>query len=365
MRYWFLLTGILAASAGHAAVQVRDITLRRDGSGWRVDLKASGKTDYSVRTLGQPERLIIDVPDATLAIDSRIQASAPAGAPALRYSQLTRKPDVVRVVVDLPRETKFREISASPAMSIAVALPLAPAAPPAAVARAKPKAAGPTVISARDLERRLQATNSLRKKAAPAPRKRAVRTDDRSAVASRNGFVDRTTLASALTALPAVGVAPPPVTPSWTPEEAIALINNSDAPEALRRRLIDIVSDPAIQTSHYVWGAETPGQFDCSGLAMYIYSGMDLKLPRTSAQQCEFGTPVERADLRAGDLVFFVTRGSRVSHVGIYLGGGKFLHAANSKANLQITPLDSTYYATRYAGARRVYGTDDTMRIGG
>jgi len=51
--------------------------------------------------------------------------------------------------------------------------------------------------------------------------------------------------------------------------------------------------------------------------------------------------------------------------VGIYLGGGKFLHAANSKANLQITSLDSTYYATRYAGARRVFGADDTLRVGG
>lgn len=368
MRYWLILGGAALCAPGFAAVQVKDVSLRPEGSGWRVDVNATGKADYTVRSLGSPERLIIDVPDAVLTVDSRITASAPAGAPALRYSQFTRKPDVVRVVVDLPRETKWREISASPAMNIAVALPGGATMPaPAIVAAPRPAAKqnGPVVLSARDLERQMPAARIVPRKAAPAPRKRTVSSETRSAVSSRSGFVDRSDLAAALTALPQVGVAPEPLTPAWTADEAIALINQSDAPDALRRRLIEIVSDPTIQTSHYVWGAETPGQFDCSGLAMYIYGGLDLKLPRTSVKQCTFGVPVDKSDLRAGDLVFFITRGKQVSHVGIYLGGGKFLHAANPKANLQITSLDSTYYATRYAGARRVFGVEDSMIVGG
>jgi cell wall-associated NlpC family hydrolase len=366
MRYWILLGGAMLATSAQASVQVRGVSLRADANGWRVDVKATGKTAYTVRTLGEPERLIIDVPDAVLTVDSRITASAPAGAPALRYSQFTRDPDMVRVVVDLPGASRWREISAAPAMNIAVALSNAPSGSAAATRRtAKARREGPIVISARDLEHQMRVVRVLPKKAAPAPRKRAIRTATRSAVTSRNGFVDRSDIAAALSALPAVGAAPAPVTPSWTPEEAVALINGSDAPEPLRRRLIDIVSDPAIQTSHYVWGAESPGQFDCSGLAMYIYSGLDLKLPRTSIKQSDFGAPVEKADLRAGDLVFFVTHGNKVSHVGIYLGGGKFLHAANPKSNLQITSLDSTYYSTRFAGARRVFGADASLAVGG
>lgn len=367
MRYWLLLGGAALCAPGWATVQVKDVTLRPEGSGWRVDLKASGKADYAVRSLGDPERLIIDVPDAVLTIDARVTASASPGMPALRYSQFSRKPDVVRVVVDLPRETKWHEVSASPAMNIAVAIPSASGA----VARApKSKAAadkakGKVVISARELERRIPEARVTKRTPAPAPRKRTTRVETRSAVSSRNGFVDRTNLVAALGALPHIGAAPVPVTPSWTAKEAIALINQSDAPEPLRQRLIAIVSDPTIQTSHYVWGAETPGQFDCSGLAMYIYNGLDVKIPRTSIKQCEVGTAVDKSDLRAGDLVFFITRGNQVSHVGIYLGGGKFLHAANSKANLQITSLDSTYYATRYAGARRVFGTDGSLPVGG
>jgi hypothetical protein len=246
------------------------------------------------------------------------------------------------------------------------------------------------VLSARDLEREMlksgqpivpaaakkSSPHSVRRKrtarhpAAPAPQ------PSRSAVSSRDGYVDRTDLMATMMSLPEVGVAPPesetqpqPVAPSWTPEEAITLINETDCPEELRRRLIEVVSDPAIRTSHYVWGAETPGQFDCSGLALYIYNGLDVKLPRVSTKQAEAGVPVERADLRAGDLVFFNTRGTNISHVGIYLGGGRFLHAANPRANLQITGLDSAYYARRYVTARRVYNpsfaSGNTIRQGG
>jgi hypothetical protein len=154
--------------------------------------------------------------------------------------------------------------------------------------------------------------------------------------------------------------------PAWDPAEAVSLIKDAPCPEALRTRLIDIVSDRAIQTSNYVWGGQTVGQFDCSGLAVYIYNGIGVKLPRI--EQCVFGEPITRQeDLRAGDLVFFITRGTCVSHVGIYLGDGRFLHAANPRSNLKITSLNTPYYAARYAGARRVYGVaeSESSRLGG
>jgi hypothetical protein len=154
--------------------------------------------------------------------------------------------------------------------------------------------------------------------------------------------------------------------PKWDPAMAVTLVKSGDCPKDLRARLIEVVSDPAIQTSRYVWGAETPGQFDCSGLAVYVYDALGVRLPRCSWQQCDVGEEVDRDGLRAGDLVFFITSGKAVSHVGIYLGEGQFLHAANPKANLKITSLDSPYYSARFAGARRVYGAStDAPTTGG
>ena len=103
----------------------------------------------------------------------------------------------------------------------------------------------------------------------------------------------------------------------------------------------------------YVWGGSTPSGFDCSGFVQYVFRQHGISLPRTSAQQYGVGTAVSKAALKAGDLVFFNTSGSGVSHLGIYLGNGEFLHASTSKG-VTISLLSNSYWATRYIGAKRV-----------
>ena len=93
--------------------------------------------------------------------------------------------------------------------------------------------------------------------------------------------------------------------------------------------------------------------FDCSGLTMVVYRINGLDLPRSSRQQWKVGLSINRRQLRKGDLVFFATRGgSKVSHVGIYTGGDKFLHAPGKGRQIQTASLSSKYYSARYVGAK-------------
>ena len=86
-----------------------------------------------------------------------------------------------------------------------------------------------------------------------------------------------------------------------------------------------------------------------------MYKQFGIKLNRTSRDQIKNGTAVERSNLQQGDLVLFRGEsGSSIGHVGIYVGGGEFIHASNPKGGVKITALDSSYYNTRYVGARRV-----------
>jgi len=104
----------------------------------------------------------------------------------------------------------------------------------------------------------------------------------------------------------------------------------------------------------YQWGGDSPETgFDCSGLTMVVYQLNGLDLPRSARQQWKAGWPVERSRLGKGDLVFFATsQGRRVSHVGIYIDNGRFVHAPRRGRNITISSLSNTYYKTRYLGAR-------------
>lgn len=104
----------------------------------------------------------------------------------------------------------------------------------------------------------------------------------------------------------------------------------------------------------YVWGAVGPRSFDCSGLTMYVYGAMGVSLPHYSGDQFSMGSPVSKGNLQPGDLVFFNTYGS-ISHVGIYVGGGEFIHAPGSGRGVTVSDINSGYYAQRYAGARRIF----------
>ena len=104
----------------------------------------------------------------------------------------------------------------------------------------------------------------------------------------------------------------------------------------------------------YSWGGTSRGGFDCSGFVQYVFAKNGVKLPRTSISQSQTGSKVAKSDLQVGDLVFFITRGSRVSHVGIFIGNGNFIHASSGGGQVRIDSLSKDYYAKRYAGARRV-----------
>jgi len=104
----------------------------------------------------------------------------------------------------------------------------------------------------------------------------------------------------------------------------------------------------------YQWGGKSSRTgFDCSGLTVVVYRLNGLELPRSSKQQWKSGKPVSRGQLSKGDLVFFATAGGRrVSHVGIYTGDNKFLHAPGRGRKIRMSSLSNKYFQSRYLGAR-------------
>jgi cell wall-associated NlpC family hydrolase len=104
----------------------------------------------------------------------------------------------------------------------------------------------------------------------------------------------------------------------------------------------------------YVWGASGPGAFDCSGYTAYVMRQFGVNLPHSSVQQFGVGRAVARNGLLPGDLVFFATRGAGISHVGIYIGNNRMIHASTPSTGVIVSSLGEPYYASRYVGARRV-----------
>jgi len=102
----------------------------------------------------------------------------------------------------------------------------------------------------------------------------------------------------------------------------------------------------------YVFGGTSHNAFDCSGYTQYVFMASGISLPRTTFDQYRMGSFVDKVNLQAGDLVFFTTYAPGASHVGIYIGGGNFVAASNS--GVIISNINSSYYASRYLGARRV-----------
>ena len=100
----------------------------------------------------------------------------------------------------------------------------------------------------------------------------------------------------------------------------------------------------------YRWGGSSPSTgFDCSGFSMYVFAQVGVRLPHNAAMQYQLGTPVSRSQLQPGDLVFFHGLG----HMGIYIGGGQFIHAPQTGDVVKISPL-SGWYSSRFVGARRL-----------
>jgi cell wall-associated NlpC family hydrolase len=106
----------------------------------------------------------------------------------------------------------------------------------------------------------------------------------------------------------------------------------------------------------YRYGGRHPDTgFDCSGLVYYSHLRAGKTVPRTSQAQYRATTPVSKSSLREGDLVFFRIRRNRVSHVGIYLGNGHFVHAPSTGKKVSITSLNEPYWRKRFVRGGRVY----------
>ena len=100
----------------------------------------------------------------------------------------------------------------------------------------------------------------------------------------------------------------------------------------------------------YVWGGMSPSGFDCSGLIAYVYGQVGVSLPHHAASQYGYGVAVSRDQLAPGDLVFF----DGLGHVGMYIGGGQFIHAPHTGDVVKISSLYDSWYASTYVGARRI-----------
>jgi cell wall-associated NlpC family hydrolase len=100
----------------------------------------------------------------------------------------------------------------------------------------------------------------------------------------------------------------------------------------------------------YVWAGASPAGFDCSGFVQYVFGQVGVSLPHNAAAQYGYGAPVPREALQSGDLVFF----NGLGHVGIYIGGGQFVHSPHSGDVVKISSIYDSWYASTWVGAKRL-----------
>lgn len=143
-------------------------------------------------------------------------------------------------------------------------------------------------------------------------------------------------------ALPACSVAPR----APDPVQAIPAVGGDARTQAVFTA-IQMVGAP------YRWGGSTPDGFDCSGLVQYVFSSAGLRLPRTADAQQKAAVPVPLDDAVAGDLLFF-RDGGRTSHVAIYLGDGRFVHAPSTGKQVSLDSFGNSYWRARFDRAGRV-----------
>lgn len=111
----------------------------------------------------------------------------------------------------------------------------------------------------------------------------------------------------------------------------------------------------ALLGAPYKYGGSGPTTFDCSGLVRFVHDQLGIAVPRTAAEQYSAAKPVNVKGLEPGDLLFFRTQGRRVSHVAIYTGEGRFIHAPQTGRPVEFRELDDGYYRPRLVGAGRLF----------
>ncbi|HSE13102.1 MAG TPA: C40 family peptidase [Rudaea sp.] len=130
---------------------------------------------------------------------------------------------------------------------------------------------------------------------------------------------------------------------------------DSTPPTAYAPRKLLVEMAMKLRDIRYRRGGRAPSTgFDCSGFVQYVFAhALGIDLPDNSVSQSEAGIRVARNELKTGDLVFFHTRGKGISHVGIYLDNGRFIHSPSTGKRVRVDDLSDRYWARRYVGARR------------
>ena len=142
---------------------------------------------------------------------------------------------------------------------------------------------------------------------------------------------------------------------SVAPKEPAAAPAPAPAPTRAERSEALLQALLAIGVDYRNGGKSPETGFDCSGLVSHVYlEAWGVRLPRNTKAQSQAGVPVSLAELQAGDLVFYDTQKRPYSHVGIYLGDGRFVHAPKTGAQVRIESIKSAYWSQRFNGARRI-----------
>ena len=129
---------------------------------------------------------------------------------------------------------------------------------------------------------------------------------------------------------------------------------STSASSALGQQIVDYAMQ--YLGTPYVWGGNGPNSFDCSGFTKYVYNNFGYNINRRASHQLQNGVAVDRSELQAGDLVFFYNGkdSTPVSHVGIYIGDGDFIHASSNSYTVEISSLYAPNYDQKYVYARRI-----------
>ena len=157
-------------------------------------------------------------------------------------------------------------------------------------------------------------------------------------------------LAITVLALAACG-SNPPVTPEARKPSQGEVVRQSRSVSAGERAAAVALDQVGVP---YRYGGSTPSGFDCSGLVQYSYTRVGVSVPRTTGQLWSAAEPVGREELRAGDLLFFSIEG-KMSHVGMYLGERRFVHAPQSGRKVSVASLDAPFYKAAFIRAGRPY----------
>jgi len=143
---------------------------------------------------------------------------------------------------------------------------------------------------------------------------------------------------------------------------SLSILNNPEYKGALFKLLAQISKE--LKNTPYVFGGNSPSfGLDCSSFTMYVYKKLGIKLPRTARAQFNVGVPVNVENLKEGDLVFFRTYARYPSHVGIYIGNGRFIHFSSMYHGLAISSLNEPYFRKRFIGAKRVLSEKKVKKI--